>query len=261
VLIEQGQLDYAMLVAADHQHFRRLLARQVRHHLAKRRRRSIVDNLLDRCKELVCSKPFRIKAQRRGWCYTLDGKPADSKSPRSADLKEIAGRLTRFPHAKSNPVIRAPMIYTTDTLADLLKTVAEASPHWVTMRDLHSVFSILLTSWLPSFLENTEGRSDRAEVRELDAEEESMATEATHWIVANSTADQLELLGLKLAGNPDSSIASRYRVSRPTVMRRKGEALRILRDALAGHPDRVREEVMNRLGARLVRKAVENDGE
>ena len=44
-------------------------------------------------------------------------------------------------------------------------------------------------------------------------------------------------------------------------MKRKSEALRILHDALAGHPDRVREEVMNRLGARLVEKAVEIDGD
>ena len=34
VLVGQGQLDYAMTVAADLEHFQRLLARQLRHLLA-----------------------------------------------------------------------------------------------------------------------------------------------------------------------------------------------------------------------------------
>jgi hypothetical protein len=140
-----------------------------------------------------------------------------------------------------------------------LEIVAEATPHWVDVHDLHSIFSLLLAAWLPSFLEKTEEDGNRAEVRELDAEEESMVTEATRRIVKCSTADQLELLGEKLAGRPDGSIASTYGVSRPTLIKRKQEALRILQDALAGYPDRVREEVMNRLGARLVENAVGTD--
>src|SRR5438128_2873924 len=48
ILIQEGQLDFLMATAATLDDFRNLLTRQVRRYLARRRRRSVIDNLLDR---------------------------------------------------------------------------------------------------------------------------------------------------------------------------------------------------------------------
>jgi hypothetical protein len=261
VLIEQGQLDYAMLVAADHLHFRRLLARQVRHHLAKRRRRTIVDNLLDRCKEIVSSKPFEIGIHGRGWSFTLAGKKVDPGSVRPSDLAETIGRLAAVPQIRRNPATRASMVYSTKKLEELLKTVADSLPCRVTVGDLHIVFSNLLTSWLPSFLLKSEGGMDRAEVTMLNAEDTALVNEAVQRIYSKCTDDQLELLGFKLSGTPDVTIAAHYGVSRPTVLKKKRQLLEILRNSLANLPDSARVEAMSRLESRLAEKASSSDAE
>ncbi|MCP4901960.1 MAG: hypothetical protein GY906_33770, partial [bacterium] len=59
VLLEQGQLEYAMFVASSEKHFKNLIARQLRFFLARRRQRTVVDNLLDRSKQITSSTPFR----------------------------------------------------------------------------------------------------------------------------------------------------------------------------------------------------------
>src|ERR1700737_1438512 len=48
LLLDEGQLDYIMAVSRDEGDFQRLLQWQIRRFLARRRQRTIIDNLLDR---------------------------------------------------------------------------------------------------------------------------------------------------------------------------------------------------------------------
>jgi hypothetical protein len=61
-LLGGGQLDYMMAHAADIRHFRALLDRQVRQELSARRTRTLIDNLVDRCRELMLIGLFQQTA-------------------------------------------------------------------------------------------------------------------------------------------------------------------------------------------------------
>src|SRR5687767_130201 len=58
VLLHERQLDYLFETASDLDGFRALLYRQVRRLLARRRQRTVVDNLLDRIRDAVSAPPY-----------------------------------------------------------------------------------------------------------------------------------------------------------------------------------------------------------
>src|ERR1700758_4228802 len=60
LLLREGQLDYLMATALRLEDFRNLLRFQVRRYLARKRRRNVIDNLLDRSKELLQGASFEI---------------------------------------------------------------------------------------------------------------------------------------------------------------------------------------------------------
>lgn len=248
VLIGQGQLDYALAIAADHQHFRRLLARQLRHHLARRRQRTIVDNILERCKPLVSQPPFRLVTNAPAWSYTVDERRVESGSSPVATLRQVAASLSRFPTIKSNPTVRAPVIYSTEVLVEVLETVASALPHAVTVADLDRILSFVLTSWLPRFLEHGEGGEFRPAVNELSAEERAIVAEVSDAIVSSCSGIAREVLRLKVAGASDREIGRQLEMSRPTVARHKHRVFRRLERALAPLSDAMRVAVLDNLG-------------
>jgi DNA-binding CsgD family transcriptional regulator len=248
VLIGQGQLDYALAVAADLQHFRRLLARQLRHHLARRRQRTIVDNILERCKTLVMESPFRLVATPPAWSYTVAGKQVESGIPSAAALRDVAASLTGFPTIKSNPTMRAPMVYSTEVLVELLEGVATALPHAVTVADLDRILSFLLTSWLPRFLEQGERGDLRPAVDDLSVEERAIVAEVSGSIMSSCTGIAREVLRLKLAGASDREIGRQLGMSRPTVAKHKHRLFRRLERVLAPLAEEMRVAVVDSLG-------------
>jgi DNA-directed RNA polymerase specialized sigma24 family protein len=254
VLIGQGQLDYALLIAGDHRHFRRLLARQIRHLLARRRRRTIVDNLLDRSKRLASSPPFRLFTHHDAWSYTLEGKEVQAGSAPDQELKGIAATLASVPVVVSNPSERAPVVYTTESLRTLLERVANELAWVVSVTDLGTILTRLLTPWLPRFLQEGEETETRFVADELSAEERAVVRHAVESIVTGCSDVQRQVLHLKLEGISDTEAARRLGCSRPTVLKRKREVLFILGSALTELSDPMRAAAMDQLGDILVGK-------
>jgi DNA-binding CsgD family transcriptional regulator len=248
VLIGQGQLDFALAVAADLLHFRRLLARQLRHHLARRRQRTIVDNILERCKTLVSSPPFRLVADAPSWSYTVEGKQVGSGGSSVAGLREVAASLSGFPKIKSNSTVRAPVVYSTEVLAEVLQSVATALPHAVTVADLDRILSFLLTSWLPRFLEHGEGGDLRVAVDDLSVEERAIVAEVSDSIASGCSGIAREVLRLKVTGASDREIGRQLGMSRPTVAKHKHRLFHRLERALAPLSEEMRVAVIDSLG-------------
>jgi hypothetical protein len=251
VLVGQGQLDYAMLVAADHQHFRRLLARQVRYLLARRRRRTIVDNLIDRAHRLAATPPFRLLGQRSQWSYTLVGKEVVAGRVSEAAARSVAARFAELPIIRAEPMLRAPAVYSEASLRTILAELAAAVPCAVGAGDLDRVLSLLLTSWLPCFLKEAEATVANAAAEGLSAEDLAIVEEATMAILTGCESGQLEILRLKLAGRSDEHIAESLGLSRPTVSKRKRAAMGRLEDSLTGLDQPLRLAVLDELGVRL----------
>lgn len=248
VLIGQGQLDYALVVAVDILHFRRLLARQLRHHLARRRQRTIVDNILERCKALVGQPPFRLVAPAPTWSYALEGKQVEPGTPSVEMLREAAVSLSGLPTIRSNSTVRAPVVYSTEVLVELMRRVAEALPHAVTVADLDRILSFQLTSWLPRFLEHGDRGNLLAVVDDLDVEERAIVAEVSDAIVSSCVGTARHVLQLKIAGASDREIGRRLGMSRPTVAKHKHRLLLRLERDLAPLSEKMRVAVLDRLG-------------
>jgi hypothetical protein len=251
VLVGQGQLDYAMLMATDLLHFRRLLARQVRYLLARRRRRTIVDNLIDRAHRLAGSPPFQLFGRRSQWCYTLAGKEVVAGRVSEAAARTVAARLAELPTIRAEPTLRAPAVYSEASLRTILSELAATVPCAVGAADLDRVLSLLLTSWLPSFLKEAEATVANAAAEGLSAEERAIVEEATMAILAGCEQRQLEVLRLKLAGRSDEQVAEALGLSRPTVSKRKRAVMGCLEGGLSGLDQPLRLAVLDELGARL----------
>lgn len=251
VLVGQGQLDYAITVAADREHFRRLLARQVRHLLARRRRRTIVDNLIDRAHRMVESPPFRTIGRRAHWSYTLLGKEVVDGQVSDAAARSVASRLAEVPTIRAEPSQRAPAVYSEHSLRIILSEVAEAVTCPVGTADLDRIFSLLLTSWLPSFLKEGETAVESAATNGLDAEGLAIVQDTVNSILAGCTPEDLAVLRLKLEGVSDRTIGERLRLSRPTVSKLKRRAMRHIERRLADLDEPLRLAVVDRVGAAL----------
>ncbi len=261
VLVGQGQLDYAILMATDHQHFRRLLARQVRYLLARRRRRTIVDNLIDRAHRLAATPPFRLLGQRRQWSYTLVGKEVVAGRVSEAAARSVAARFAELPIIRAEPMLRAPAVYSEASLRTILAELAAAVPCAVGAGDLDRVLSLLLTSWLPCFLKEAEATVANAAAEGLSAEDLAIVEEATMAILSGCERGQLEVLRLKLAGHSDEHIAETLGLSRPTVSKRKRAAMGRLEQCLSGLDQPLRIAVLDQLGVRLEAPAGGQRGE
>ncbi len=251
VLVGQGQLDYAMAVASDRIHFRRLLARQARFLLARRRRRTIIDNLLDRAHKRVASSPFRLVNGRGEWSYTLECKEIVSGRVSEDGARSIAYSLSDVPTNRCEPRLRAPVLYSEGSLSEILERIATSLDFAVAVSDLDTVFGLMLTSWVPTFLKDGEGAVGRAAANGLDAEELMIAHEVTDWIFGRCGDGNRELLRLKLDGCSDREIGQRLGLSRPTVAKRKRHLMEDLEVSLTGLHDGLRRAVLDGLGAKL----------
>ena len=234
VLLDEGQLEYALFVASSEEHFKNLVARQLKRFLARGRQRTVVDNLLDRCKEITSSLPFRQGTETKIWWFELEETPADCRFPTSDEIAQISAELAIIPVQAPSSGNRASQVYTTPDLKRLLLLVAKRLACRLTVKDLDHIFRRLLTPWLPSFLGTDEGVLATQAQPSLSAEQEEMIRQAVHAIRQASTPLELEILAMKIADIPDSVVGRRFQISRPTVIKHKKNALTKVEAELAG---------------------------
>lgn len=231
-LLEQRQLDWLIVTATSTSTARALLHRIVRRTLSETRRRTVVDNLLDRCRKLRTLPP-----------QTGPGAPTEAVLAAARDV-------VKLPRLAIRNEQRAPAVYTTATLGDILNAAARHLGEEFSERDLARVFEHVLASYLPSPLQQGDGRSSQTSPG-LSPEEEVVAADVLTHLLDTMTAQQCTVVALKLADTSDSDVAAHLQVSRPTAAKRFREATHLIEQALNDLPARLQDDVLGALPQRL----------
>jgi len=164
----------------------------------------------------------------------FSGSPADLSDSRISHLANAVRDLPQL--AASRSASRASMIYTTADLRLLLERVVGESGA-VSERDLARVFEVLLTSWLPTFLQDPEGDYPSEEpTPEAAAEDAQMRAAVEAFAQDLSEPERWILLG-KSQGIADRDIGVRLGRSRPWVAQRKQHVLERLATELMSRFD------------------------
>ena len=236
ILLEEGQLDYIMATSS-----------------------TLIDfhNLLDRSVNILSDEPFETAGSGSHRRYRLRSAPPTLEVPTDADLLGAARSAAMIPRIPFAVRERAPMVYSNDALRAVLRTIAETLATSFSHHDLDWILRALLTDWITGFLIQSEGLQVAAS--ELTPEDQLVVREAAQQIVQESTHTQLIVLRGKLESRSDQSIADELSLSRPTVIERKREALRIVEIALMDLPERVHRAVIDQLSIDLATHS-ESDG-
>ena len=225
-LLGERQLDYLFDVGRTIDAWRALLDRQVRITLARRRVRTVVDNLLDRAKKVLDRDGAvqRSTVSKRA-LYSLRGSGATYLPLSDEAIRRVVEDVRVVPRQTPGRAQRAPTVYSKRNLEALLRTVLRRAPGGVTVRDLGRILELVLTDWVPAVLEQDEGSVGM--VVEDPGEIES-AREVARQMVSEWSDDEASIVRGLLAGLPYIEIARRVSVSRPTVIKRQ----RVLMDGL-----------------------------
>lgn len=225
-LLGERQLDYLFDVGRTIETWRALLDRQVRITLARRRVRTVVDNLLDRAKRLLDRDDSiqRSTISKRA-LYSLRGSGPTYLPLTDEAIRRVVEDVRVVPRQAPGRGERAPSVYSKRNFEALLRTVLRHAPGGVTVRDLGRILELVLTDWVPAVLEHDEGST--AAVIE-DPGEVEYAREVARRMVSEWSDEEAGIVHGLLAGLPYIEIARRVSVSRPTVIKRQ----RVLMDGL-----------------------------
>lgn len=222
-LLKEGQLAYLFDVAQTIEDWRRLLARQVRITLAHRRVRTVVDNLLRRSVRLLREPPYSSTTIGRTMLFYVGDGPPEYRSRSSAEIRQLAESVRALPRDALSGGERAPAIYTRRTLSSLVGSLLVEAPGGVTKRDIAQVFEVLLTDWVPAILD--QGDSFDQGSSNLRPDEMAEISAAAQEAVTGMSGAEKQLFAARLAGLPDTEIAPKLGISRPTLIKRRNALL------------------------------------
>lgn len=248
MLLGEGQLDYIFAQATSIEDFRRLLFYQSKRYLARRRLKTVIANLVKRAKAILSDAPFE-PIGREGVQFQLQALVKERRSPTEAELRLVARIVAPIPRVIFKVHERAPIVYTQENLAALLKLVAGELPCTFSLRDLDEIFGLLLTDWVPGFLEGDD--EEQAAPGDLSPEEEAEVREAYEAVMAEIEEAEQPIFRAAIARRPDRELAAELGVSRPTVIARRQRLLERLQPILVGLDDHLQSEVIGRVGVSL----------
>jgi DNA-directed RNA polymerase specialized sigma24 family protein len=254
ILLGEHQLDYLFQVASGLDDFRALLYRQVRRLLARRRQRTVIDNLIDRVREAVAAPPFE-QVPGAPPRFRLVGREVEQRSPTEDEIHLAATRVAAIPRVTFNATERAPVVYHSDALATVLQIVAETLPSSFSLQDVDRILRLVLTDWIPRFLEEGE-ESFSARDEELTPEEMVVMQDIVTRVLTAMSADQRLILLRKLEGISDAAVAEEVGVSRPTLAARKNAVFRTLEVELQDMDSELQRAVTGELALRLAQGGV-----
>lgn len=249
-LLTDGQLDYTLAQAATLLDFDRLTRFQLRRYMRDIRRRTVIDNLLDRVRDRLATPAYEALGDD-GW--SIAGRSVPKREAHRDELERALQRASLIPREATQALHRAPRVYAPNDLDSLVRAVAESLECPLSLDHVRWVFEQLLTELAPSELlpihedmaEAEEGveyaswvetsvRQERHGGGPLIAEPEpspeeaALVTEAVQDLRASLNDEEAEILRLKLAGLPDAKVASAVNLSRATIVaRNKGISVRI----------------------------------
>lgn len=218
---ESNQLDYIMTEATSIESIERLLKRQIRQVIRQRARRTPVDNVMRRIRDLAdAGKLGRRRLQRTTYYGSLLASDFEPVQTTEADLNRAANRAREVPILWGRPdAERESRLYSE---ADLLRLmgliISEIS--CISESDLWRILENLLTSFVPTTLYIDE------ELGDTDVERTNMnlVVEVEQQIrnfVDDLDPRELYVLVAKSQGVADTKISSYLNVTRPTVIAMK----------------------------------------
>ncbi len=238
-LLGEAQLQYLFDQATDLESWRRLFTLQVKRTLARRRQATVLDTLLSRIRRLGREPPFRLETfGSKVWIVSEDSE-GEFVDLAPSTVSRLAGSVRHIPQMVADQrASRASMVYRTSDLQTLLRLVLEDVGS-ISERDLARILELLLTSWLPTFLQDDEQLLDRDSELEGPVEllESSEMRSVIETFSASLSEAEQQILLSKSQGVPDAEIAGSLGRSRPWVAQRKQLVL-----------DRVGNELMRELG-------------
>ena len=250
VLLEDRQLDYLMTVSRGIDDFRALLFRQVRRLLARRRQRSVVDNLLDRMRPHLEGDEFETTTRSGVTVFRAAGAQVEPRRPVDAEIWRAAVRVSLVPTTRFRSGERAPEVYSPAALATVVNAIADSLPCEFGLTDVDRILRLTLTDWIPSFLDGDE-ESDVVPDYALQPEEETLVRDTATRILDACSEEQLLILTMKLEGLADDAVAREIGVSRPTLANRKEVVWRILETELRDLSEPLQLAVTREVGNRL----------
>lgn len=259
LLIGEGQIDYIFTVADSTEDVRRLLTRNIKRALWRRRSATVIDRLMGRVRQMASEPPFRMQpAEGQRWITRTD-EPGAPRTLSDAELRAAAASAHRIPRLiEREDATRASMAYAPGALRELLLAVIDETGG-VFEADLARIFRILLAAWLPASLVSVEGDdlADRASSVPDASEgiERQDMESAVQDLVESMTAEDLTVLVCKAQGQSDNAVAERLGRSRPWVASRKRAVLDRTDVTFA---DRVAEPLRDEAAARLLELASAN---
>lgn len=251
-LIGEGQVEYLMEVSGTLDDLNRLLDRQIRLTLAHRRRRTVVDQLLERSRRILRDPPF-VLVHEHPQAWSCSDHSILDRHATLGELRLAADRVRSVPTIQpadgSRSRQRASAIYRTDDLRRLLEIACRSLPTAVRQSDLDRIFEQLLTPFLRSVLDDGESPSgDSPPTTTEDLHE--MSVIAAELVSQLDPADR-SILAAKLADVSDSDIAGMLGVSRPTAAKRKKAVYLRVEEQLRDLPEQARIAALDRVGSLL----------
>lgn len=240
-LLGEQQLAYLFDASADFSHWRALLTRQVKITLARRRVRTVVDNLLERAgRRMAGSEEVETITFSGNKVFRRVGAQAPYHPLADDEVRRVAERVRALPRRRPGRGERAPSVYSGDGLATLLNMVLREAPGGVAVRDLGRILEFVLTDWVPAVLEIEEEDigSGPSDMEPGEAVEVKMLASQ---IVSGLSEEETQILLGYLAGLPYNEVAGRVGVSTPTLIKRRHALLDRIR-AAAGDLDEVAQE-------------------
>ncbi len=214
-LLGEAQLDFIFDEATTVESVRRLLVRQIKRALSKRRPKTPIDRLLARVRKLA-DEGVVVRVDSGEVVYHLPGTaPFVAEMTTEAQLRAVAA-------AAAAPVLysrvdsqRESQIFTKSTLITVLQAFFGVNP-CLTERQLRILFENLLTPWTPASLVPIEGQNELAEngMNEMSTDLEDRVTAWT----AELSDEECCVYYLRSRDVKDGAIAERIGKSRPTVI-------------------------------------------
>jgi DNA-directed RNA polymerase specialized sigma24 family protein len=249
------------------------LAELVRDVMGRRRQRTVIDNLMDRCRDIAKSHPFELHGSGASLAICIDGMLGNPlRGSDARELRDAGQRVALLPRIPARTTERAPRIFRSETLSLLLQSLIEVLERPLLLNDLRRIFELALTDLAVRELqylevsasEEGDAEPEYANLDQATARGPGMAEpEPDPALLANAAAiagnmyeelteDQRTIVRLKLGNTSDSDIARALQISRPTAAKRKDEALEVLRRNLEGISDLEVAVAMDRLVERLI---------
>jgi DNA-directed RNA polymerase specialized sigma24 family protein len=260
-LLQQGQLEYAIANAPSLRAFRSLMYRCVARQVRARRRRTAVDSLVLRAREVLEKPPYSSDAEGRRTTYALGGRHG-SEGADEQKIYRAAQMVAALPRTHRHSRTGVPLLLDTDGLHAALSTIAVQLASGFTLDDVRRVFELAFTehalsTLLPSYDSSYDDWEDPAKMPATTstALDSAVLNEIELALCNDLDNEQRMILRLKAAEVSDDEVAQQIGVSRPTAAKRKAAMQAVLRKHLGGLEDDMQEAVLDRV---LVRLAVED---